>query len=264
MMKSAFLLLLMLLGYSQGDPVRSIKTKAENFQVDDLGFIYTIYKDRVEKLYPDGRLFYEFSFKNSGAIGQFNVVDPLKPLVYFPDTGDLIVLDNTMSQQRDLINLYNYGFGFVTCAATSMDHHFWIYDSYRGELLRLNDSFKQVVTSGNLVQLLGENPNPNYVFERNNRVYLCDPEMGIYVFDIFGGFVERLAESEFDSPSVVDGTLFFEQNDSLFAFDNAFDGKQLVMARSSKKLMFQNKFVYSLEGDVIRVFDAVMHENSDR
>lgn len=264
MMKSVFILLFVLLGYSQGDPLRSIETKAENFQVDDLGFVYTIYKDRVEKLYPDGRLFYEFSFKNSGAIGQFNVVDPLKPLVYFPDTGDLIVLDNTMSQQRDLINLYNYGFGFVTCAATSMDHHFWIYDSYRGELLRLNDSFEEVITTGNLVQLLGENPNPNYVFERNNRVYLCDPEMGIYVFDIFGGFIQQLRESDFNSPSVVGGTLFFEQRDSLFAFNNTFDGKQLVMTRPSKKLLFQNKFVYSLEGKKILVFEAKNSEKGNR
>jgi hypothetical protein len=244
--------------FSSGSPelIRTIETAASDFDVDDLGFVYTVHRDRIVKLHADGTFFYEFSFKNSGRIGQLNVVDPLKPLVFYVETGDLIVLDNTMSQQRDMINLYNYGFGEVLCAATSVDHHYWVFDRYNGELQRLNDSFKIVTSTGNVKQVLGENLSPHIILERNNRVFLCDKEKGIYVFDIFGAYLQKIAEPNVQSLTVFDDVVCYHKEDRLYAYHLTFKTRELVQSgtEQTQKLMFRNGKVYDLGANVLSVY----------
>lgn len=262
-MKLFFLSIFILAFSGAPELIRTIDTSASDFDVDDLGFIYTVHRDRIVKLHQDGSFFYEFSFKNSGRIGQLNVVDPLKPLVFYVETGDLIVLDNTMSQQRDMINLYNYGFGEVLCAGTSVDHHYWIFDRYNGELQRLNDSFKVVTTTGNLKQVLGESLSPHIVLERNNRVFLCDAQKGVYVFDIFGAYLQKIPEPGISSLTVFNDVVCYHQNDSLYAYHLKFKTRELVQEgqAESEKMLLRNGKVYDLGQNQLSIYRLEKREN---
>lgn len=257
-------ILLILSGAS--DLIQTIKTDAVDFEVDELGFVYAIHKDRIVKMYPDGKFFYEFSFKNAGRIGRLDVYDPLKPLVYFSETGDLQVLDNTMSRQRDVINLYSYGFGEVSCLAASVDHNYWIFERSRGELLRLNGSFEEITSTGNIVQLLGENPNPVLVKEHNNHVFLCDTTLGIYVFDIFGGFVQKISGKGITSLSATDDLVVFCQSDTLFAHHLRFKTKEIVMVgdKRAEKMSFRNGKIYVLGQGKLEIYALGNNKGQDQ
>jgi hypothetical protein len=190
-----FFAVLLLTSTPSGQPVllSHIDGKAAFITSDELSDIYVIKNDVMEKYDEKGKLLYSYSPKSLGQIDFVDAADPLKVLVFYKSFPQFAVLDNTLTMNGESFSLQDYSLEQTTLMCTSYEHGFWLYDQANLELQHLNEIDMTVnKTTGNIGQLLNIKLHPNFLVEKNNKVFLNDPEIGILVFDVFGAYFKTL------------------------------------------------------------------------
>jgi hypothetical protein len=216
MKKFAALLLLLLPLLAAGPQQQAvIREKSDQLLTDNLGNVYLVSADRIRKFDQRGLFQKEFSNKNFGAITTADATNPLRILLFYRDFSRIIFLDNTLSQNGEPVQLEALGYPLATLAATSYDNGLWIYDQQNFELLRLNRQLQVEQRTGNLAQQLGIELKPNFIIEKDNRLFMNNPETGVLVFDVFGTYSKQLP---------LPGLKQFQIDDDALIW---FDGKQL-------------------------------------
>lgn len=167
------------------------RTEAIDFQVDDLGYIYTIEDFSVIKFNDRGDTLFVFSRMDLGEVSQLDVSNPLRPLVFYKETSNLCVLDNTLSEQR-LLSFWNNNFGMVEMIASGVSQQFWVYDAINKELLLVDERMDIRARSGYLPGVTGIDIDFAGMAERHEQLFIADSNFGIWVFDRFGTLTHRL------------------------------------------------------------------------
>ncbi|MCU0432772.1 MAG: hypothetical protein MUC87_04895 [Bacteroidia bacterium] len=212
---AVFLLLLLPLLAADTQKTAVIAEKSEQMLTDNLGNVYLVLADRIRKFDQRGQFQKEFSNKNFGSITTADATNPLRILLFYRDFSRIIFLDNTLSQNGEPVQLEALGYPLTTLAATSYDNGLWIYDQQNFELLRLNRNLQIEQRTGNLSQQLGIELHPNFILEKDNRLFMNNPETGVLVFDVFGTYSKQLP---------LPGLSQFQIDDDALVW---FDGKQL-------------------------------------
>jgi len=227
-LKSAILLFLLChvcIGLAQDstlvfNKIKTIETKCSYFTTDNLGNIYSVQKDRITKYSVTGDSLYSQSFKWMGEITSVDATNALRILVFSRDLNRLMILDNTLSVQGEVIKLENLGMQFTSLVCQSPNNsNLWVYNMGEFRLLRLNKDFSVANNSGNLTQVLGISINPDFILEADNHLYLNDPELGILVFDMFGGYVKTLPLKGLHSFQIIGNSVFYLAADKLITFE---------------------------------------------
>lgn len=164
---------------------------AERFLVDDLGYIYGV-RDYSLTLYDrDGRMRFVYSRMDLGSPSQLDVSDPLRPLVFYPETGTLVALDNTLSEQR-VLRLWDAGWGMPQWVASGVNQEFWVYDALNKEVIRIDDRMIRRAGTGYLPAVTGHSPEIVGMAERHEQLIIADRTHGLWIFDRFGTFVRSI------------------------------------------------------------------------
>ncbi len=188
------------------------ETDATDVVVDDLGNIYLLHETYIERRSTAGKENFRSSDFNYGRPEYLDVTNPLKPFLYFRESGKIIVLDNTLSQQGDPVDLYNQQLGQIEIIAGSRGDAYWLWDATNSEMIRIDQNFQKLYSSGNLSVLLQAEMHPVQILERGQHVYLLDPKHGIIVFDIYGTYKTTLKIfPEFRIMSVNNQLIFSEK-----------------------------------------------------
>ena len=82
----------------------------DKFTTDELGNSYALSGDELELFNAEGKSWLRNSVKTFGRIGAIDAFYSLKPMLFAPDQGQLVVLDNTLSIQGSVMNLSRGGF----------------------------------------------------------------------------------------------------------------------------------------------------------
>lgn len=225
--------------------------------VDVLNNIYSVDKSELDKYDGEGKFQFRFSDKRLGNIESVDTSYPLRPFVLYSELNYVVLLDNTLSNNRGNINLINHQIGLATAGCSSVQNHFWFYDAMQFSLIRTDENFKQVTISGNLAQILNIDLQPNFMIEYANKLYLNNPETGILVFDNFGTYIKTIPlkglssfqvfENEivyFESGKIVQyNTLLFESNEIEIPItcDAAFYSKDRLTVRSGDEIIVFKK-----------------------
>lgn len=172
--------------------VASINARGKAFTTDNLGNIYLIGGNVLEKYSPEGRPLKTFTQKTAGNITFVDVSDPLKILVFYRDVQQIVILDNFLSIRSTPISLEALGFRNISLVCTSREGGFWMFDTQNKELIRIQNNLTPAVQSGNLIQQTGVPIQPIFMLEYQNSVYLCDTTHGILVFDRYGTYHKTL------------------------------------------------------------------------
>jgi hypothetical protein len=214
----AYLILSVFLGFfltgkGQFVELYTIPGSFDFIEFDNLLNIYGVRDTEVFKYNPDGSFAFRFSVKQMGDVGFLDITYPLRPMLIYPDLNYVILLDNTLSNNRGRINLLDKNISMGILGCSSVQNHFWFYDAMNFSLIRMNENFNQVATTGNLSQVLRLDLNPNYLVEFANRVYLNNPESGILVFDIFGTYIKTIPIKGLNRFQVFEnGIVYFAEN----------------------------------------------------
>ena len=170
--------------------------KNNQIEIDQYGYFYIIDQDNLIKYDSEGHTLYHYSNKLLGNIDQIDISNPLRLLLFYKDQGLIIVLDNTLSQQKEPISLNELGLYQTSCIANSnFDNGIWLYDIDVNEIIKINHLSEVNYRSGNLSVLI---PNMEFPIlnlkEKNRKLYVVTRNK-IFVMDQFGSLLSVITLS---------------------------------------------------------------------
>lgn len=196
-------------------PDYSLKVKADQLLTDNLANVYLMQNDQFRKYNPKLELMKEFSNKNFGAITSADVTNPLRIVLFYRDFGRVIFLDNTLSQNGEPLAMEKLGFPLASLVGSSHDNGFWVYDQPTFEMIRFDQNLAITSRSGNLSQILSVELQPDFILEKDNRLFLNNPSTGIMVFDVFGTYIKNIPLKGLHTFQVADESIIYFQNGEL-------------------------------------------------
>lgn len=202
-----------------------VNIEAERMTTDNIGNVYLIKGEGISKYDSKGVLQKTFSNKNFGAITSADATNALRIILFYKDFNRVVTLDNTLSQNGDPLTLETIGYPLASLVAASHDNGLWIYDQANFELIRLNRNLQVENRSGNLSQILGIELQPNFLIEKDNRLFLNNPTTGILIFDVFGTYSKTLPILSLKKFQVVDDAIVYFENGELVAESIPIDTK---------------------------------------
>lgn len=166
----------------------SFEVEANSFKMDAFGNYFLYDEQFIEKRDISGKLIFRNSGIDYGTIHDIDLTNPLQPIVFYKEQGKIAFLDNTLSVQGNVIDLFSHGYGQIECVGGSRGDAFWLWDVNKTELVRVNRNFERQSSSGNLSLLLGRKITPHQIIENGNFVYVSDASYGVMIFDIYGNY----------------------------------------------------------------------------
>jgi hypothetical protein len=260
---SVVLILAALLCLAAGDQYTEtarIKTRAGFITSDDLGNVFTVKDNRIEKYGPGGKKLHTYSNNYAGEITFADTRDPFKILLFYQDFGQVEFLDQSLSLSAGSVNLSNLGLELVSLACASYQGGFWVYDPLKAELIRVSQALEISERTGNLQQATGYSLNPNFMIERDNFIYLNNPGSGILIFDKYGSYYKIVPVKGLKSFQVFNHKIIFTENDQISMYDTRLNelntaGLPLTGARSvAVCLSTRPQMLFMLAGDELFFF----------
>jgi hypothetical protein len=196
-----------------------IDLKGDFIRSDELGNIFVVKDNKLTKFNPAGEKLYTYSNLSFGDITYLNIHDPFKILLYYQPFGMVEVLDHTLSLTTSAIDLNLLYIGLPTLVCGSYQASFWVYNPMNFELIRVNQSLEVSNQSGNIQQVTGYSINPNYMLERDNFLYLNDPEIGIFIFDKYGSYYKTIPVKGLSSFQVFNKRIIYFMGDQISIYD---------------------------------------------
>lgn len=202
---------------------RSYTGPVKDFEVDILGNLYLLNETGdLKKISAEGDSLAAYNnVKQYGKLSSINVTNPLKILLYYRQFATIVVLDRYLSK-RNVINLRKQNIFSVNVIAPSYDNNVWVFDEQNNKLLKIGDDGKVLSESNDFRMIFDSVPTPTKIIDRDGFVYLFDPNKGVYIFDYYGAFKQRLAfygwkDFEVSGKTVYgfDETFYYVQKDKL-------------------------------------------------
>lgn len=228
-----------------------------SFTTDNLQNIYLYRGNSIKKYNSQGQLLYNYSDKSYGAITQVDVNDPLKMLVFYKDFPEIVLLDNTLSQNGNPFSPADVGYPLATIACTSHDNGVWLYDAQNFQLIRLDVNLNVEQKTGNLAQVLGIQLNPDYLLEYNNFVYMNDSAQGILVFDSYGTYYKTIPITGLSSFQVRENDLFYVAKNRIHTFHlkTIMEDQTMAPDTLATEVRIEKNLLYEKYKDTVRVFE---------
>jgi len=198
---------------------KSIPVKASFISTDDLGNVYVVKEDVLEKYDGKGNLLKTYSNKSFGKISSVDVSNLLKVILFYKDFSQVVFLDNTLSLNGEPIRLADIDLELAQLVCSSHDNGLWIYNQQNFELIRLDQNLQKTHQTGNINQLLQTEINPNFLMEYNNKVYLNNPSEGILVFDVYGTYYKTIPIKNLNEFQVHGDNLLYYSGNQLKSFN---------------------------------------------
>jgi len=131
--------------------------------------------------------------KKYGKPSTLDISNPLRTIVFFKSSVTATILDRLLTL-RNTIALRQFDFFNVACVANTYDNNLWIFDTRDLKLVKINDQGETLLSSTDLRNLGAELPqHPDMIFEYNQMLCLVDQHNGLYLFDRYGAYQNRIA-----------------------------------------------------------------------
>ena len=192
--------------------------KIKNFTTDNLGNIYTLTLDnQVVKYTPEGVEQFRYPNRTLGEASLLDATNPFQLLLFFPDYQTVLTLDRTLSVTGQF-NLFQLGFQRARAVGTSSDGWLWVYDETSFLLKKITADGTVMAQSGDLSLATGRPLHPVFLVEREQTVFLSDPEVGVLVFDAFGQYRKTIPLPGLTEFQVMDDQLVYFREGQLWSF----------------------------------------------
>jgi len=197
--------------------IGSYDTKSNFITIDNFGNFYTATDNQLAKFSPDGTYLYPFEEFKYGKISMVDVTNPMKVLVFCPDFMTVITLDKYLTQLT-VYNFFDLGYQNISAVAMSSDGLLWFYDNTDFKLKKIDETGTIILQSQPLNTAMDAVPNPDFMLEKDNAVYLNDPAIGIMVFDVFGNYSKTVPIKGLKKFQVFQDQIIYFDNNRLNAY----------------------------------------------
>lgn len=239
--------------------VKIIKGDIVSFTVDNLDNIYLLSsRNQVKKLNAHGDSVAVYNdIRKFGAATFIDVSNPLKVLLYYKDFATVVILDRLLNV-RNSIDLRKQNILQAKAIGQSYDNKIWVYDDLENKLKKIDEDGSLLLETADFRLLLGQSVIPVKIFDENRFVYLCDPILGIYVFDYYGAVKNNIMITGWQNLKVVDNYIFGSRADTLYRYEiNTFRYDEWKMPEQlsySKAFSFTSTRLYALKSDSIEIY----------
>ncbi len=205
--------------WAQWIEVKRINLIPDRLATDNLGQVYAVKGGELIKFDAEGKEQLRNSVMLLGDITSLDFKNALKPMVFFKDLSQISFLDNQLANRGDVLRLDALGYAQTVATCSSYNNGLWLFDQVSFELTRLDERMQVTNQSGSLLQILGVELYPAQLIEGNNKLYMIDPEEGIFVFDVFGTYYNTLPFKGVSKADVAVNRLYLLKNGSLSLYD---------------------------------------------
>ncbi|MCW5906493.1 MAG: hypothetical protein KIS94_01420 [Chitinophagales bacterium] len=209
--------------------INTYKVKANSVSADKFGNFYTASNNKILKFGSDGKYLFPYEEFRYGKIGMLDVTNPMKLLVFYPDFLTVVSLDRFLSP-LSTYNFFSLGYQNIAAIASSVDGRLWFYDNVDFKLKKIDETGIIFRESQPLNVLLGQAPNPNFIIERDNQVYVNDSALGILVFDFFGSYNKTIPLRGLTKFQLVQQQIVYQEHNRLKSYNPvSFEWKEVQL-----------------------------------
>jgi len=198
--------------------IATISEKVTFITTDKLLNVYVITaRGEFVKYTPDGK---EIARYNNFSLGNPSLADATNPfqiLLYFPEFMTVVTLDNTLNEAARY-ELFDLNVSEVDALCFANDGNVWLYDPTTFTLKKIDRNSKVLLESENFAFVFDELPQPNFLIERNNRLYMNDPQRGVFIFDVYAAYETLIPVMELENLQVIDEQLVYAKGSTLQTF----------------------------------------------
>ncbi len=222
--------------------------------IDALGYIYQ-YSDReITKLDSLASPLYTFSNNTLGIIHSIDVINPLELMVFYKLNAQVVLLDNTLSEQNKTINLNSFSLQLIDLTANSMSNDgFWTYSKNDHELQKRDQTSNILTRSGNLNLLTNQTFSVNEIKEFNNFV-LAISTAKAFVFDNRLNYKKRISLNSEKLIHYQDEFYITQKQNEILIYDQVtYDQRSFSLDFTPEQILFQNQTLYLKRGKSLLV-----------
>ncbi|MCX6182540.1 MAG: hypothetical protein NT150_11505 [Bacteroidetes bacterium] len=236
---------------------KSIKTQGSKLYTDPVENYYISNQISIWKTSSQNNLNFTYSLKRSGSITHIDAGDPMKVLVFYKDLSLISFLDNFLAEAGS-IQLMDFGLDQAEVVCKSMNNGIWVYDVKQDKLVKINSSSKVDVEILNIQRIIGESFSPTQMLERNNGLYLNDPEKGIFVFDNYGAFIRKIPEANISKFNVIENFITFRRNNDIFTLNKeTLELFKIYSDSTMTDFSITEKKLYILNADSLHIYKLI-------
>ncbi len=239
--------------------IRTIPGEFTSFAADVLGNLYTIGKDnQLKKSGPSGDSVGVYNdVRRFGKLSYIDASNPLKTLLFYRDFRTIVVLDRFLNVVNT-IDLRKQNIFQAKAICTSYDNNIWVWDEQESKLRKIGEDGRILSETADLRMVFDEVPVPATLFDQDGFVYCYDPARGMYVFDYYGAFKNRLPLLQWKDLQVIGKTILGRLDGKLMTYTVGtlqLNEKPLPAAlRDSERIRLMRQGIFVLDADAIRLF----------
>lgn len=188
--------------------------------VDNLDNLYILSSTgQVKKFGPNNDSVGVFNgVRAYGKLTAIDVSNPLKPLLFYKDYSNVVVLDRFLATRASL-NLRRYNVVQPSAIGLSYDNNIWVFDQYDNKLKKIDEAGAVLMQTDDFRTLFGQSLAPQKIINDGGLVYLADSAVGIYVFDNYGTFKRRIALKSWSAVDVWGGRVLRLSNEAVVVYN---------------------------------------------
>lgn len=238
---------------------KQIAGQITDFTVDNLGNLYLVNNTgQVKKLSAKGDSLAVFNnVRQYGTIGLIDVANPMKVLLYYRDFGTIVVLDRFLNT-RTIIDLRKQQLFQVNAIGQSYDNNIWVFDELESRLKRVDEEGRILDQTNDMRLLLDSVPSPQFIVDQNRVVYLYDSLKGVYQFDYYGAFKNRIQFRGWTDFTVIGNAMYGRDANVLYRYEPGTLNLQSypipAAMRDAVKIKITPGFLYVLRNNRLDIF----------
>ena len=239
--------------------LKKIEYPISSFAVDNLGELYIINTDNQLKKYNE----------KGDSVGVFNQVtkygklsyveaqNPWKAILFYQNYSTIVLLDKYLNVITN-INLRKQNIFQVKAVTTSYDNNIWLFDEQDNKLKKINDAGNNLFETVDFRLLFDSIPTPVRIIDSDGFVYLYDPEKGLYIFDYYGSFKNKLPFLNWTDIAIIDKQIYgFDKNYLYRYLPPAPDLKKYKLTESlqnNNSIKVSNHRIYILKNQRLQIY----------
>ncbi|MGC4232206.1 MAG: hypothetical protein QM594_04440 [Niabella sp.] len=245
--------------FSMGQKLKTVTGDYASFSVDNLDNIYLLSaSNQLKKLNPGGDSVSVFNdIKKFGEATLVDVSNPVKIMLYYKGFSTIVVLDG-MLNLKNTIDLRRKNIFNATAAGLSYDGKIWLYDDMDNVLKKLDDEGNVLFKTADFRQIFDKVLAPVKIFDQNQYVYLYDSLQGIYVFDYYGSYKNKIDITGWENLHITGKYIYGAASNTLYRYNiSTFKYEEWPVPgvlQGFKQLFIKNNKLYALGKDGLDIY----------
>ena len=158
-------------------------TPIDTWSIDGQNNLLVVSENNIQKKEIKGERRFNQTFKSLGNIQSISPINAMKIVLFSDVQQSIAIVDNTLSQQGDIIDLSELGFSNVVfICASNRPNLIWVFDQFRSSLNLVDFQKSQILQSIQNVETTGNSILEMKEYQDHLYVLFSDGTMNRYDF----------------------------------------------------------------------------------